>query len=336
MESNQVVNWRQLLRPKALASADGETDRFGRFILRPLEPGFGTTLGNSLRRVLLSSLQGAAITSMRIEGVLHEFSAMAGVIEDITDIVLNYKSVRVRMSSTEPVHGTIDVQGSSEGVVHVRAGDLRFDADVTVLNPEQVIATLTQPVRFYSEVTVELGRGYVPGTMKKVMGLPIGTIPVDALHSPVKKVRYNVLPARVGDDRSYEQLELDVTTDGSITPRDAVAYAAKIIKEQLYIFANFSQESAPEDDSRRAKDPPPNPYLNKRVDELELSVRSANCLQNAGIEYIWQLVQRSEAEMLKTKNFGRKSLSEIKEILSELDLSLGMRLPDFQKAGTNN
>lgn len=336
MESNQAVNWRQLLRPRQVEQADGGSDRFGRFVLRPLESGFGTTVGNSLRRVLLSSLQGAAVTSMRIEGVLHEFSAMPGVVEDITDIVLNYKNVRVKMTSTEPVHGTIDVTGSAEGVVTVRAGDLRFEGNVEVLNPDQVVATLTQPVRFYSEVTVEVGRGYVPGTMKKVAGLPIGTIPVDALHSPVTKVRYNVLPARVGNDRSYEQLELDVWTDGSVHPRDAVAYAAKIIKEQLYIFAHFTQESVQEDDARRAKDPPPNPYLNKRVDELELSVRSANCLQNAGIEYIWQLVQRSEAEMLKTKNFGRKSLSEIKEILAELDLSLGMRLPDFQKAGINN
>ena len=284
----------------------------------------------------MSSLQGAAITSVRLEGVQHEFSAMPGVVEDVTDIVLNFKSVRVRCRSTEPVHGTVDVQGVAGEVVEVRAADLRFDADIVVLNPDQIVATLTQPVRFYGEVTVELGRGYVPGTMKKVAGLPIGTIPVDALHSPVRKVRYNVLPARVGDDRSYEQLVLDVWTDGSLTPREAVGYSAKIVKEQLFIFANFAQEAVPEDDSRRAKEPPPNPFLNKRVDELELSVRSANCLQNAGIEYIWQLVQRSEAEMLKTKNFGRKSLSEIKEILSELDLSLGMRLPDFQKAGINN
>jgi DNA-directed RNA polymerase subunit alpha len=334
MEDNVAGHWRRLIRPRQLETVKAG-DRYGRFLVRPLEKGFGMIVGNSLRRVLLSSLQGAAVTSVKIEGVQHEFSALPGVVEDVTDMVLNFKSVRVR-THHDVVHGVLDVQGSPGVTTVVRAGDLRFDRDAEVLNPDHVVATVTQGIRFFAEATIELGRGYEPGAMKNVANLPIGTIPVDALHSPVEKVRYNVLPARVGDRTDLEQLEMELWTDGSLSPADALAYAAKVIKEQLLIFASFSEDHMPSDDGRRAKEPPPNPYLNKRVDELELSVRSANCLQNAGIEFIWQLVQRSEAEMLKTKNFGRKSLNEIKEILSELDLSLGMRLPDFQRAGSPN
>jgi DNA-directed RNA polymerase subunit alpha len=331
MEGRVAVNWRRLRLPNAVEPVASHGDQYGRFVLRPLERGFGVTIGNSLRRVLLSSLQGAAITSVKIDGVLHEFSAKQGVVEDITDIVLNFKNVRIRMYGVEPVQGTIDVQGQPGETIVVRAGDLRFSGDAEVLNPDQPIATVTQPIRFYAEVSVEKGRGYVPGTMKKVMDLPIGTIPVDAIYSPVSKVRYDVTPCRVGDRTDFDSLSLEVWTDGSIAPVDAVAYSAKILKEQAYVFSNLVDAGGSADVGQDEPSEPINEALYRRVDELELTVRSANCLQNAGIEFIWQLVQKSESDMLKTKNFGRKSLAEIKDVLAELELSLGMRLPEHFK-----
>lgn len=326
----QFANWRKLRVPKAVETVHDD-GHYGRFVLRPLESGFGVTLGNSLRRVLLGSLQGAAVTSIKIDGVLHEFSAKPGVVEDITDIILNFKSVRVRMHSTEPIQGTIDVQGKAGEVVVVRAGDLRFSAGAEVLNPDLPIATLTRATRFYVEVSVEMGRGYVPGSMKKVMDQPIGTIPVDAIYSPVPKARYDVTPCRVGDSTNFDSLSLEVWTDGSVSPKDAVGLAAKILKEQASVFSNLVDAGNLSDAGSDEPSEPINEALYRRVDELELTVRSANCLQNAGIEFIWQLVQKSESDMLKTKNFGRKSLAEIKDVLSELDLSLGMRLPEHFK-----
>ncbi len=331
MEGLIGTNWRRLRVPRKMETVTTVGDRYGRFLVRPLEKGYGVTLGNSLRRVLLGSLQGAAVTSVKIDGVLHEFSAMPGVVEDVTDIILNFKSVRIRMRGMEPLRGTIDVQGKAGGIVEVCAGDLRFSGDAEVLNPEQVIATVTQDARFYAEVMVELGRGYVPGSMKKVQDMPIGTIPVDAIYTPVPRVRYDVVPCRVGDRTDFDALSIDVWTDGSITPADAIAYAAKVLKEQAFVFTNLVEAGGSVEVGHDEPSEPINDALYRRVDELELTVRSANCLQNAGIEYIWQLVQKTESDMLKTKNFGRKSLAEIKDVLAELDLSLGIRLPDHFK-----
>ena len=326
-----AANWRALIKPRRVDRDARSTDTYGKFVVRPLERGFGTTVGNALRRILLSSLQGAAVTSVKIEGVLHEFSSIPGVVEDVTDIILNVKGVRVRTHSTEPLRASIDKSGEPGKTVIVTADDIRFDGDAEVLNPSLPIATLTESGRFIAEMTVEMGKGYVPGTMDGRGESPIGTLPVDALHSPIKKVKYTVTNARVGRRTDYDKLTLEVWTDGSVIPDDAVSYSAKILKEQIQIFINFTEEDEPVShaDGVSSEDWPE--ALFKRVDELELSVRSANCLQNAGIEYIWQLVEKTEAEMLKTKNFGRKSLNEIKEILQDMGLSLGMKLHNFPK-----
>ncbi len=332
MEEVVAANWRTLIRPRSVERDGRSSQTYGKFVVRPLERGFGITLGNALRRVLLSSLQGAAITTVKIESVLHEFSSIPGVVEDVTDIILNFKGVRIRTTSNEPLKGSIDKSGVLGQTVTVTAGDIRFDGAADVLNPGHPIATLTESGRFIAEVAVEMGKGYVPGSMKKMNDLPIGTIPIDALHSPVRKVKYTVTNARVGQRTDYDKLTLEVWTDGSVRPEDAVAFSAKIIKEQISVFVNFSEDNeSSESDAVMGGDSEWNDALFKRVDELELSVRSANCLQNAGIEHIWQLVEKSEAEMLKTKNFGRKSLNEIKEILGELQLSLGMKLHNFPK-----
>ena len=328
-------NWRQLIRPKKLeVDHESLTSKYGRFVAEPLERGFGITLGNAMRRILLSSLQGAAVTTVKIEGVLHEFSSIPGVVEDVTDVILNIKGVRIRTSSTEAITATIDNRGEPGKIVEVCAGDMHFDAEAQVLNPDHVIATLTESGRFVAEMSVAMGKGYVPGLMIKGQDLPIGTIPIDAIHSPVKKVKYTVTNARVGQRTDFDKLTMEVWTDGSVRPEDAVAFAAKIMKEQVQVFISFSEEREPTHSVESTPEEEWNESLFKRVDELELSVRSANCLQNAGIEYIWQLVEKSEAEMLKTKNFGRKSLNEIKEILQELGLSLGMKLHNFPKNRT--
>ena len=326
-----AANWRALIKPRRVDRDARSTDTYGKFVVRPLERGFGTTVGNALRRILLSSLQGAAVTSVKIEGVLHEFSSIPGVVEDVTDIILNIKGVRVRTHSTETLRASIDKSGEPGRTVIVTADDIRFDGDAEVLNPSLPIATLTESGRFIAEMTGGMGKGYVPGAMEGRGESPIGTLPVDALHSPIKKVKYTVTNARVGRRTDYDKLTLEVWTDGSVIPDDAVSYSAKILKEQIQIFINFTEEDEPVShaDGVSSEDWPE--ALFKRVDELELSVRSANCLQNAGIEYIWQLVEKTEAEMLKTKNFGRKSLNEIKEILQDMGLSLGMKLHNFPK-----
>ena len=316
-------NWRDFIRPRRLeVEEETLTEGYGRFACEPLERGFGTTLGNALRRVLLSSLQGAAITSIRINGVLHEFSTIPGVLEDVSEIVLNLKEVRLRMHSEGPK--TITVHKKGEGVV--TAGDLvSHDQTVEVMNPDQHIATLGSEADFEFEATVGSGKGYVLAERNKTEDMPIGTIPIDSIFSPVKKINYTVTPARVGRETNFDRLNLEVWTDGAVNPSDAVAFAAKILKEQLTIFISFDEpaetlEALPDEPE------PLNPNLFKSVDELELSVRSANCLQNANIRFIGELVQRTEAEMLKTKNFGRKSLNEIKETLGGLGLSLGMTI----------
>jgi len=324
-------NWRSLIKPRRIERDSSSNDNFGKFVVRPLERGFGITLGNALRRVLLSSLQGAALTSVKIEGVLHEFSAIPGVIEDVTDLILNLKGVLIRTDRMEPFRALIDVEGTPGQIRIVRAGDIRFEGAAEVLNPEHPIATLTGQARLHAEMNVKMGKGYVPADRNKSADMPLGTIPIDSIHSPIRRVRYTVTNARVGQRTDYDKLTLEVWTNGAVTPEDAVAFSAKILKEQLQTFINFVEEDEPAQGEEAAGGEEFNEALFKRVDELDLSVRSANCLQNAGIEYVWQLVEKTEAEMLKTKNFGRKSLNEIKEILSELGLSLGMKLHNFPK-----
>jgi DNA-directed RNA polymerase subunit alpha len=318
-------NWRELIRPRKLEPDESLTDRYGKFSCEPLERGFGTTLGNALRRVLLSSLQGAAITSVRVEGVMHEFSTIPGVMEDMCDVVLNLKEVRLRAHSEEPK--LLRIHRKGEGTL--TAGDLVVDhSAVEVLNPQQKIATLSEEADIEMELTVGVGKGYRPAEANKTDDMPIGTIPIDSIFSPVRRANYTVTPARVGRDTDFDKLTLEIWTDGTVAPIDALAFAAKILKEQLAIFINFDEPV--ESVIPAADEPTPlNPNLFRSVDELELSVRSANCLQNANIRYIGELVQRTEAEMLKTKNFGRKSLNEIKELLTSMGLELGTLLDNF-------
>ena len=320
-------NWRELIRPRRLEIEEDEKTKLAhaRFTCEPLERGFGQTLGNSLRRVLLSSLQGAAITSVRIAGVLHEFSSIPGVLEDVSDIILNLKEVRLRLHSEGPK--IVHISRKEAGVL--TAGDLiSDDATVEIMSPEQKIATLTGEGEVDIDCTVAAGKGYVLAEKNKSEDMPIGTIPMDSVFSPVRRVNFTVTPARVGRETDFDKLNLEVWTDGSVAPGDALAYGAKILKDQLSIFINFEE---PEDVTLpSAEEPEPlNPNLFRSVDELELSVRSANCLQNANIRFLGELVQRTESEMLKTKNFGRKSLNEIKEVLASMNLSLGMNLESF-------
>jgi DNA-directed RNA polymerase subunit alpha len=325
-EAFNAKNWRDLIKPRRMeVDAESLTQTYGKFVAEPLERGFGTTLGNSLRRVLLSSLQGAAITSVRIEGVDHEFTTVPEVTEDVTDIVLNLKEVLLRMHTNEQKTLRIEVEGPKE----VKAGDIIGDDQVEILNPGHHLCTLSEGGKLRMEMSCRRGRGYVPAVNNKNPGDPIGTIPIDALFSPVRKVNYQVTNARVGQVTDYDKLSLEVWTDGSVTPQDSVAYAAKIIKEQLTVFINFDETEEPIIAETPKEEAKLNENLFRSVDELELSVRSANCLQQANIKTIGDLVQRTEAEMLKTKNFGRKSLKEIKEILAEMGLSLGMKLENW-------
>ncbi len=319
-------NWRDLIKPRGLVvDQESLTNTYGKFVAEPLERGFGITLGNSLRRVLLSSLQGAAVTSVKIEGVEHEFMAIPEVAEDVTDIILNLKEVLLQIHSNEQKTIRIEAEGPRE----IKAGDIVADGQVEVLNPGHHVLTLSEGGRVRMEMTARRGRGYVPAERNKVPGQPIGTIPIDALFSPIRKVNYQVTNARVGQQTDYDKLTLEVWTDGSVAPADAVAFAAKIMKEQLSIFINFDETEEPAIEIATVPEQVMNENLFRSVDELELSVRSANCLQNANIKTIGDLVQKTEAEMLKTKNFGRKSLKEIKEILAEMGLSLGMKLENW-------
>jgi DNA-directed RNA polymerase subunit alpha len=319
-------NWRSLIRPKGI-EIEKETHgpSYGRFTVKPLERGFGLTLGNALRRILLSSIQGAAVFSIKIDGVLHEFSAISGVKEDVTNIILNLKELKIKLSDV--LEDVIRIEASGEG--EVKAGDIITTPNVEILNPDHHIATLSNDGKLKIEMNVKMGKGYVPAELNKSEQDVVGVIPIDALFSPILRVNYNVTNARVGRSTDYDRLTLEVWTDGSVLPEDAIAYSAKILKEQLTTFINFEEEEEPEEYDQIEQETPFNENLNKRVEELELSVRSANCLQNAEIKYIGELVQKSEAEMLKTKNFGRKSLNEIKEILSEMGLSLGMKIESW-------
>ncbi len=319
-------NWRELIKPKRLEieTEEDRPDTYAKFICEPLERGFGITLGNALRRVLLSSLQGAAITSVKIDGVLHEFSTIPGVLEDVTDVILNLKEVRFRAQGEGPWLVTLEKEG--EGLV--TAGNIKGSPNVEVLNTGRRICTLAMDARLRMELTLKQGKGYVPADRNADENQPIGTIPIDSVFSPVRKVSYTVTQARVAQITDYDKLTMEIWTDGSISPEDALAFAAKILKDQLAIFINFEEKPEVSEEELRTE-PSFNENLFRSVDELELSVRSANCLKNADIRYIGELVQKSEAEMLKTKNFGRKSLNEIKEILSEMNLSLGIKLDSF-------
>src|SRR5262245_21096323 len=319
------ANWRDLITPKRLEVDEKNlTPTFGKFVGEPFERGYGTTIGNALRRVLLSSLQGAAIVAVRVKGVLHEFSTVPGVTEDVTDIVLNLKEVRVKLHDGA-IEETARIQ--ARGPREVKASDIQAGPRVDILNPEQHIATLAKDAELDMELVIRMGRGYVPAERNKREEDPAGTVPIDAIFSPITKVNFTVTNARVGQRTDYDRLVLEVHTDGSVRPEDAVAYAAKILQQQLAIFVNFEEE--PSTRSEERAEVPHNENLYRPVDDLELSVRSANCLQNADIKYIGELVQRTEQEMLKTKNFGRKSLNEIKEFLQEMGLSLGMKLENF-------
>ena len=325
----QQKSWKDLIRPKRLeVEKETLTPFYGKFTAEPFERGFGITIGNSLRRMLLSSLQGAAITSVKFDGVLHEFSTIPGVKEDVTEIVLNLKEVRLKLHTEGPKV----IRVKTEGPKVLKAGDIQTGDAVEILNPEHYIATLSRDSKLSMEMAVKMGRGYVPSERNKEENQPIGTIPMDAIFSPIKKVNYAVTNARVGQITDYDKLNLEVWTDGSLNPEEAVAHAAKILKDQLSIFIIFEEEEEEEDLPalpNQIETEKLNENLFRSVDELELSVRSANCLKHANIKLIGDLVQKTEAEILATKNFGRKSLNEIKEILAEMELGLGMKLENW-------
>lgn len=327
MQTMQARNWRDLIRPKSLVEEDRDahTDFYGKFVCEPLERGFGITIGNSLRRVLLSSLQGAAATAVRIDGALHEFTTIDDVKEDVTDVILNLKEVVFQ--SAQPKRHVLRLE--KQGPATVTAGDIQLGEGIKVLNADQHVATVSKGGKFSAELVVGVGRGYVPAERNKEPNMAIGWIPIDSLFSPVRKVNYTVTNARVGQITDYDKLTLEVWTNGAVRPRDAVAYAAKILKEQLQIFINFQEEDESVAAPMASREEPLNENLFKSVEEFELSVRSANCLQNANIQYIGELVQKTESDLLKTKNFGRKSLKEIKDKLQELGLSLGMHIENW-------
>jgi DNA-directed RNA polymerase subunit alpha len=321
-------NWHELIKPeKVEVDKSKHTDTYGKFICQPLERGFATTIGNSLRRILLSSLQGAAITTVKIEGALHEFTSMQDIMEDVSEIILNLKQVRIKLHSGDSQKVVIEKTGP--GII--TAGDIAESGYVEVMNKDQVICTLTGPTTFHAEMTVEWGRGYQPAERQDKEELLIGQIPIDAIFTPIKQIKFVTSQARVGQQTDYDKLIIEIETDGSLKPENALAYGAKILKEQMTIFINFDEEEAePEVSETVGKDDPPlNPYLEKPVEDLELSVRSANCLKNADINFIGDLAQKTDQEMLKTKNFGRKSLNEIKALLAEMDLTLGMKFENW-------
>lgn len=318
-------NWQELIKPSKLDIVPGnDPTRQASVVAEPLERGFGLTLGNSLRRILLSSLQGAAVTSIQIDSVLHEFSSIAGVREDVTDIVLNVKSMGVKMM----VEGPKRMSLKAEGPGAVTASQIETGPDIEVMEPDLIICHLDKGATLSMEFTVENGKGYVPASQNRPEDSPIGLIPIDAVFSPVRKVSYKVDNARVGQTTDYDKLQLDLTTNGSVTPEDAIALAARILQDQLQLFINFEEPSKEVVEESR-DELPFNRNLLRKVDELELSVRSANCLKNDNIIYIGDLVQKTEADMLRTPNFGRKSLNEIKEVLSQMGLHLGMEIPDW-------
>lgn len=332
MSSNELMymNWQEMIRPEKVQVTRKPT--YGKFVCEPLERGFGTTVGNALRRIILSSLYGAAVVSVKFDAVMHEFSVIPGVLEDVSEIILNLKEVRLKLSPEADPRVTRNVHIDAQGEREVTAGDIvSDDGSLHILNPELHIATLSNGARLKMEMSVKIGKGYALAEINKDPNAPLGTIPTDAVFSPIRRMNYTVGNARVGQRTDYDKLTMEIWTDGSIPPEDAIAYSAKILKEQMTIFINFDEELEPEPERKSETDELPqfNENLYRSVEELELSVRSANCLKNADIHKIYQLVSKTESEMLKTKNFGRKSLNEIKEVLSEMALSLGMKLDGF-------
>ena len=323
---NAVINrnWKDLIKPSKLNIQSSEDKTFTTLIAEPLEKGYALTIGNSLRRILLSSIQGSAITAIQIDGVLHEFSSIKGVREDVTDIVLNVKSLSIQVMSEEPKKLILDVKGPGE----IKAKDIQTNPDVKILNPELVLCHLDENTRFYMELIADRGKGYRPAEKNKKEDSPLGLITIDSLFSPVKKVSYTVENAREGKSLDYDKLVMNIETDGSLPAEDAVAYAARIFQEQLSLFVNFD-EPAEIQKVPKVVELEFNKNLLRKVDELELSVRSMNCLKNDNIIYIGDLVQKTEPEMLRTPNFGRKSLNEIKEVLNGMSLYLGMEIPNW-------
>lgn len=329
MQTHYYKFWRELIKPKGFdVDKDSLTDSYGKFAVRPLERGYGVTLGNSLRRVLLSSMMGSAVSAVKFEGVLHEFSTIPEVLEDVTDIILNLKGLRFRQYDSEPK--TLRIV--KEGPGSVTGADIQVNDQIDVLNKDHHIATLGNGAKFEAEVVVSYGRGYQEAESHKD-SLPVGYIAVDSLHSPIRRVNYQVSNARVGQRTDYDSLTMEIWTDGSLKPEEAVALGSKILKEQLQVFVTFDESIEPDEEEVQVNSPKLNDNLFRSVDDLELSVRSANCLKNANIRYIGELVVRSEAEMLKTKNFGRKSLNEIKEILVQMGLNLGMKIDGWPPPG---
>jgi len=329
MPSNKLmqINWQKMIKPEKVEIDEAE-QCYGKFICEPLERGFGITIGNSLRRIILSSLYGAAIVSVRLDDVMHEFGTIPGVLEDVSEIILNLKEIRLKVTDPEPKTIRIEAKGEKS----ITAADIiSDDGQCEILNEGQHIATLNEKAELNMEMTVRVDKGYALAKENKDPDAPVGTIPIDAVFSPIKRVVYLVGQARVGQQTDYDKLTFEVWTDGSISPENAVGYAAKILKEQMTIFINFDEQVLPEPKKRGEKEERVfNENLYRSVEELELSVRSANCLKNADIVKIYQLVSKNESEMLKTKNFGRKSLNEIKEVLAEMGLSLGMELDGFE------
>ncbi len=314
-------NWQELIKPSKVDIVHETGEMSGKIVAEPLERGFGLTLGNALRRILLSSLQGAAVTAVQIDGVLHEFSSIEGVREDVTDIILNIKALAVRMHSEGPKKMRL----SAEGPCEVTAAQIEAGADIEIMNPDLVICTLDKGTKFNMEMTVDMGKGYRPAAQNRPEEAPVGLIPVDSVFSPVRKVSYEVEDTRVGQITDYDKLALSIETNGVITPEDAVAFSARILQDQLQVFVNFDEPEVKEEKDE-SEELPFNKNLLRKVEELELSVRSANCLKNDNILYIGDLVQKSESDMLRTPNFGRKSLNEIKEVLTVMGLHLGMQV----------
>jgi len=321
-------NWSELVKPEKVERASDSSDgQYGKFVCEPLERGYGTTIGNALRRILLSSLQGAALVSVKVSGVQHEFTTLPGVLEDVTDIVLNLKQVRLAMDTDAPQRLTLSVKDVSS----VTAASIQTTQHVAVLNPEQHLFTITDDREVEIELEVRMGKGYVPADMHEGLSDEIGLIALDASYSPVRKVSYTVEQARVGQMTNYDKLVLEVWTDGSVTPEDAIAYSAKILKDQLSVFINFDERVSGEAQGNSASLSDLNENLFKSIDELELSVRATNCLRSANISLVGEIVQRQESEMLKTKNFGKKSLDEIKRVLGDMNLDFGMKVDNFEK-----
>ncbi|OQW52172.1 MAG: DNA-directed RNA polymerase subunit alpha [Proteobacteria bacterium SG_bin7] len=329
MQQHYYKFWRDLIKPKGYeVDRDSLRETYGKFTIRPLERGYGTTLGNSLRRILLSSMMGSAVSALKIEGVLHEFTTIPDIHEDVTDIILNLKQVRFKQYDSQVKILRINKQGPGA----VTAADIQLSDNIELLNPEQHICTVGSNGKFVAELLINYGRGFVASDEQR-KDLPVGFVAVDSLYSPIRRVNYNISNARVGQRTDYDSLTLEVWTDGSLKPEEAVSLGSKILKEQLQVFLNFDEAMEPKEEEISKKSPVLNDNLFRSVDDLELSVRAANCLKNANIRFIGELVSKSEAEMLKTKNFGRKSLNEIKDILSEMGLGLGMKIDGWPPAG---